>query len=98
MGRPGCSQRGPAEEYPEHPQDSGRLHCRQSRRPSMKSLIPLFVLTLCAFGQEADLAVVQKIAGSVGFYTRDGKFISDVKVGEHPHEAVLSPDKRLLYV
>jgi DNA-binding beta-propeller fold protein YncE len=63
----------------------------------MKFLILLFSV-LSAFAQEADLAVVQKIAGSVGFYTRDGKFISDVKVGEHPHEAVLSPDKRLLYV
>ena len=64
----------------------------------MKLPFPILLLALCAFAQEADLAVVQKIAGSVGFYTRDGKFISDVKVGEHPHEAVLSPDKRLLYV
>src|SRR5438105_13116336 len=61
--------------------------------------IALFVLfAVGVFGQEADLAVVQKIAGSVGFYTRDGKHIGDVKVGTHPHEAVLSPDRRLLYV
>lgn len=58
----------------------------------------LLVVSLYAFGQEADLAVVQKIAGSVGFYTRDGKHVGEAKVGEHPHEAVLSPDKRLLYV
>jgi YVTN family beta-propeller protein len=51
-----------------------------------------------AIAQQADLAVVQKVAGTVGFYTRDGKLISTVKVGEHPHEAALSPDKRLLYV
>jgi YVTN family beta-propeller protein len=56
------------------------------------------LLSLCALAQQPDLAVVQKVAGSVGFYTRDGKFISAVKVGEHPHEAVLSPDNRLLYV
>lgn len=59
-------------------------------------LIVLFAMS--AFGQEADLAVVQKIAGSVGFYTRDGKLVGEVKVGTHPHEAVLSADKRLLYV
>jgi len=51
-----------------------------------------------AAGEEADLAVVQKIAGSVGFYTLDGKLVGEVKVGTHPHEAVLSVDKRLLYV
>src|ERR1700704_46478 len=64
----------------------------------MKILFTLVFLSLCAFGQQADLAVVQKIAGSVGFYSRDGKHLGDVKVGEHPHEAVLSQDKRLLYV
>ena len=64
----------------------------------MKLLACLAALALCASGQEADLAVVQKISGSVGFYTRDGKFLGAVKVGTHPHEAVLSPDKRLLYV
>jgi YVTN family beta-propeller protein len=64
----------------------------------MTRLISIVVASLCAFGQEADLAVVQKVAGSVGFYTRDGKLVGEVKVGEHPHEAVLSPDKRLLYV
>jgi YVTN family beta-propeller protein len=61
-------------------------------------VISFAVVALGAFGQQADLAVVQKIVGSVGFYTRDGQHLGDVKVGEHPHEAVLSPDKRLLYV
>jgi YVTN family beta-propeller protein len=56
------------------------------------------LIAICALGQEADLAVVQKIAGSVGFYTQDGKLLGEVKVGTHPHEAVLSADKRLLYV
>src|ERR1700676_4203786 len=60
--------------------------------------LSFLLLALCAFGQQADLAGVQKGAGSVGFYTSEGKFISTVKVGEHPHEAVLSPDKHLLYV
>src|SRR5260370_4416940 len=64
----------------------------------MKLSLGFLFLALCAFGQQADLAVVQKVAGSVGLYTNECKFISDVKDGEHPHEAVLSPDKRLLYV
>src|SRR5689334_8963208 len=64
----------------------------------MTRLLFILVASLCAFGQEADLAVVQKVAGTVGFYTKDGKLIGTVKVGDHPHEAVLSPDKRLLYV
>ena len=64
----------------------------------MRQLVLTLIVSLCAFSQEADLAVVQKISGTVGFYTGDGKLVSTVKVGEHPHEAVLSPDKRLLYV
>jgi YVTN family beta-propeller protein len=64
----------------------------------MTRLASFVLFAICAFGQEADLAVVQKIAGSVGFYTWDGKRVGEVKVGTHPHEAVLSADKRLLYV
>ncbi len=47
---------------------------------------------------EPALAVVEKIAGAVGFYTAEGTRLSGVKVGEHPHEIVLSPDRRTLYV
>ena len=64
----------------------------------MTRLAAFVLLAIGAAGQEADLAVVQKIAGSVGFYTLDGKLVGEVKVGTHPHEAVLSADKRLLYV
>src|SRR5437667_11955246 len=64
----------------------------------MMRLAVLFLLAIGAWSQEADLAVVQKIAGSVGFYTLDGKLVGGVKVGTHPPEAVLSADKRLLYV
>jgi len=46
----------------------------------------------------AALAVVEKKAGKVAFYTAIGKRLSDVKVGTFPHEMVLSPDRRLLYV
>src|SRR3954454_8781057 len=64
----------------------------------MKRLATIVLLAACAWGHDADLAVVQKIAGSVGFYTLEGKLIGEVKVGAHPHEGVLSADKRLLYV
>lgn len=48
--------------------------------------------------EKAALAVVEKIAGEVGFYSAAGKRLAGVKVGTHPHEIVLSPDQRHLYV
>lgn len=45
-----------------------------------------------------DLAVVEKIAGRVGFYSAAGKLLRQVPVGQHPHEIIYSPDKRYLYV
>ena len=56
------------------------------------------LVSASAFAQKAAFAVVEKIAGEVGFYTADGKRIAGVKVGTHPHEIILSPDKRYLYV
>jgi YVTN family beta-propeller protein len=46
----------------------------------------------------AYLAVVEKVAGSVGFYTEDGRQVARAGVGPFPHEAVLSRDGNLLYV
>jgi YVTN family beta-propeller protein len=46
----------------------------------------------------AALAIVEKVAGSVSFYTENGRALGRVKVGNHPHEATLSADGRLLYV
>src|SRR5207253_210145 len=54
-----------------------------------------------ASGQDAEqptLAVVEKISGFVGFYTDAGRRVGEAKVGKLPHEAVLAPDGRLLYV
>lgn len=51
-----------------------------------------------AAADTAALAIVEKIAGAVGFYTADGRRVGGAKVGIHPHEAVLSPDGRYLYV
>jgi YVTN family beta-propeller protein len=64
----------------------------------MRKTVLAFFVAIAASGQQADLAVVQKISGTVGFYKNDGRLISQVQVGKHPHEAVLSPDGKLLYV
>jgi YVTN family beta-propeller protein len=48
--------------------------------------------------QNYPLAIVEKKAGAVGFYSAEGKRLAGVKVGEHPHEIVLSPDKRYAYI
>jgi YVTN family beta-propeller protein len=42
--------------------------------------------------------VGEKLAGSAGFYDDTGARIADVKVGRHPHEMALSPDRRTVYV
>jgi YVTN family beta-propeller protein len=44
------------------------------------------------------LAVVEKIGGHVGFYDGTGVRTAGVAVGQHPHEIILSPDHKLLYV
>jgi YVTN family beta-propeller protein len=46
----------------------------------------------------AAFAIVEKIAGQVGFYTAEGRRLAGVKVGEHPHEIVTSPDGKYLYI
>jgi hypothetical protein len=47
---------------------------------------------------KAELAVVEKISGYVGFYDHRGHRVGATKIGTHPHEIVLSPDRRLLYI
>jgi len=41
--------------------------------------------------------ILEKAASALGFYTPEGKLLSAVAVGQHPHEMVLSPDRRYLY-
>ena len=52
----------------------------------------------CVYAQKPTLAVVEKVAGAVGFYTDDGKRVGGAQVGKHPHEVVVSPDRKQLYV
>lgn len=47
---------------------------------------------------EPHLLIVEKKAGEVGFYSSDGRRLGGVKVGQYPHEIVLSPDRKLAYV
>jgi YVTN family beta-propeller protein len=58
----------------------------------------LLLSSAAAIAQTAYIAVVEKVAGAVAFYTEDGKLLGQVKVGNFPHEAVLSRDGRFLYV
>jgi YVTN family beta-propeller protein len=60
-------------------------------------LLSLFLSNVRA-GDRPYIAVVEKIAGAVGFYTDDGKELTQVKVGNFPHEAILSLDGKLLYI
>src|SRR5512140_3510068 len=61
-------------------------------------LLSLLCVSLSSGQDRAALAIIEKAAGIVGFYTAGGKRVGEVKVGSFPHEGVLSPDGRLLYV
>lgn len=49
------------------------------------------------FAQPANYLVLQKGASSLAWFTPDGKLDVAVPVGQHPHEMVLSRDKRRLF-
>jgi len=58
----------------------------------------LLVVCMCLLGQQAVLLVLHKGGHSLGFYSTEGKLLTTVPVGKHPHEMILSPDGRLLYI
>ena len=58
----------------------------------------MFVLLAISLFAQSTLAVVEKKAGKVGFYTVEGKRTGEVQTGAFPHEMVFSPDRRFLYV
>jgi DNA-binding beta-propeller fold protein YncE len=62
------------------------------------TFILLVISSLAASAQEPVLVVVEKKASQVGFYTSEGERVAGVAVGETPHEMVLDPDGRHLYV
>jgi YVTN family beta-propeller protein len=56
------------------------------------------LLAVSASCQTAAFVIGEKAAGSIGFYDSDFHRIGGAKVGTHPHEIVLTPDKKTLYV
>jgi YVTN family beta-propeller protein len=67
----------------------------------MKSFLCLmfsWALVASVSGQTAAFVVGEKAAGSIGFYDAEFHRIGDAKVGTHPHEIVLTPDRKTLYV
>jgi YVTN family beta-propeller protein len=77
--------------------NAGRVECLS---PVTIALVGL--LSASPAGARGDdraaIAVVEKVGSSVGFYAEDGRRLGEAKVGKFPHEAVLSPDGRMLYV
>lgn len=65
-------------------------------------MLRLFLLSLVALSglayAEPFLVVVEKKANEVGFYSSSGERVAGVPVGQTPHEMVLDPDGRHLYV
>src|ERR1035441_8091293 len=61
-------------------------------------LSAMFVLLAISLFAQSTLAVVEKKAGKVGFYTVEGKRTGEVQIGAFPHEMVFSPGRRVLYV
>jgi YVTN family beta-propeller protein len=59
--------------------------------------LPLVLLCGLVFADPM-LVVVEKKASEVGFYTNSGERVAGVPVGQTPHEMVLDPDGRHLYV
>lgn len=58
----------------------------------------VLLLPLLAHAADPAFAVIEKVAGRVGFYDAGMKRIGEVRVGAFPHEAALSPDRHTLYV
>jgi len=57
----------------------------------------ILLLSLTIHAQPG-VAVVEKIAGKVGFYSSAGERTGEVKVGTYPHEIVRSLDGKSLYI
>src|SRR5260370_38295949 len=67
-----------------------------TRRPVHTSLLLTgLLLSFSAHADEPYIAVVEKVARAVAFFSEDGKQLAQVKVGNFPHEAALNG--RLLY-
>ena len=64
----------------------------------MRAILVFSLLPVLAQAADPAFAVIEKVAGRVGFYDAALRRIGEVNVGAFPHEAALSPDRRSLYV
>ena len=58
----------------------------------------LLLLAAVSASAEPVYLVLLKGANALGYYSRDGKLLNSVPVGQHPHEMAFSPDGKLLYI
>lgn len=63
----------------------------------MRGIAP-FLLCVSACAADSTMLVVHKGDSSLGFYDMDGNLKDRVKLNQHPHEMVLSADKRFAYI
>ena len=77
-----------------------RERLQDDMRVFMKRFVVLLLLgvAVSATGQSPAFVVGEKAAGSIGFYDAEFHRIGGAKVGTHPHEIALSPDRKTLYV
>jgi YVTN family beta-propeller protein len=73
---------------------------RDNMRIYMKGFVVFLLLCVAvpATSQTAAFVIGEKASGSIGFYDAEFHRIGDAKVGSHPHEIALSPDRKTLYV
>jgi YVTN family beta-propeller protein len=65
---------------------------------SLLRFVVLQALLTISLIAQSTLAVVEKKAGKVGFYSIEGRRLGEIQVGAFPHEMAFSPDRRFLYV
>lgn len=63
----------------------------------MHRTVVLLLASTSLWAQDTLLLVLQKAGSSLGFYKPSGEHLTSVPVGKHPHEMVVSPDRKFLY-
>ncbi|MEE8257172.1 MAG: cytochrome D1 domain-containing protein [Acidobacteriota bacterium] len=70
---------------------------RLKRGLEMREILLFLLLALPVWAGDNQLLISQKGESSLAFYTIEGKYLTSVPVGKHPHEMVLSADGRYAY-
>lgn len=69
-----------------------------NKKPALAICFLAFFGARTLTAEKASFAVVEKVAGRVGFYNAAGARVGEVNVGSFPHEAVFDKATKLLYV